>query len=674
MKGGGIGAWMAAGGMIAASAAMAQTAAPTRVVVNGQRAETADRIDRRVYDIKSDPAAQTGTAADVLGKLPSVQVTPAGKVTLRGDPGVTVLIDGKPPAAGNAIVQTLSAADIDRIEVMTNPSAQYAADGAAGIINIVTKKRHPLGLSGSVNARASTIGELVSGGSMVFTQGAWSIDSRLRYVHSPYRGKSVYGQDLPEAESETGGWRGDAENLLGNLNIAYRLDDRSTVTLEGQDYRGRATTTDTGRFTSAARIYDGRNRSTLSTGQRDIEGVYDYNDEKSGAHFTLDADHTDHDNPVSNAEVDRYAGGQAVYGFHRDTWGPQDNLKGDFERDLAAGRELTAGFELDHRITHVERTVYDIGAIAGPEADGFQHAFLGERSLYSAYATYQTPLGRWTVQPGLRVEWQRQAVAADGMAARDNRVGLYPSLHLNRDLSKSAKLKLSYARRVTRPDIADYDPGVMTATPFSRQTGNPGLKPSDTESWEAGYSDNCRGRSTDVTLFWRVTHDLQNTAHAAGPDGIVVDRPVNAGNATYGGLDLTRKAPLVKRWKYTLNATLSQGRVPQAAGGGRSFLSYTGTGVLQYDGAHGDQVQLIAGVTGRRYEIDGYTGATSHVDVTWQHPLTKKVSLVISASDLLGGNRTVTVIDTSGVRSRRQMQPFDQVMRVALAWKFGAKK
>ena len=669
-------AMTAVGLAAAAMPACAQNAShePTQVTVTGQRAETGDRIDRKVYDIKDDPQAKTGTAADILGKLPSVQITPAGKVTLRGEPGVTVLVDGKQPAAGNAVIQTLSAADIDRIEVMTNPSAQYGPDGAAGIINIVTKKRHPPGLSGSVNSRLSDIGEWVNGGTLVFTLGAWSIDSRLRYVHSPYHGDSAYSQDLPETETNIGGWRGDAENLLGNVNIAYKLDDRSTFTLEGQDYRARAKTTSFGAYSSAARSYDGVDVATSDTGQRDIEGVYDYNDDVTGAHLTLDADHTDYNAPSHNSETDTYGSGVALYGSHRDAWGPEDNIKADYERDFTSGRELTAGIELDHRVTHIDREVFDIGAIAGPEPDGFTHSFFGQRSVYSAYVTYQFPAGAWTVLPGLRVEDQRQDVAAGGLTASDNRVQLYPSLHLSRALSAKAKLKLSYARRVTRPNISDYDPGIVEATPFSTQTGNPALKPSDTDSWEAAYSESGKGTTRDITLFYRVTHDLQSQEHLTGASGIVIDRPGNEGDATYGGADLTLKAPFGGHWKYTLNATLQAAGVPQVEGGTRRYFGYTGNGGLQYNMVHGDQLQFTAGVTGRRYTVDGYTGATSHVDVAWQHPLTPKVSLVVSASDLFHGDRALTVVDTSLVQSRQYTQPFDQVVRVALAWKFGAKK
>jgi outer membrane receptor protein involved in Fe transport len=686
------GAWAVAGAVSAQSTAPASTQGPssapagantpttqsaaTQVVVKGKRAEVTDRIDRRVYNIASDPQSQTGTAADILGKLPSVQVTATGKVTLRGDPGVTVMIDGKIPAAGATIIQSLAASDIDRIEVMTNPSAQYAPDGTAGIINIITKKKHPLGLSGNLSARASSMGEVLTAGALVFTKGPWSIDSRLRYFRSSLGGDTAYQRTAPDVLTQTGRWRDHGENLLGDLNVAYKLNDRSTLTLEGEAYSTHSKAVDEGDYQSTAATYHSVKPASFSRDQSDIEGVYDYNSEKTGAHFTLDGDHSNTDLVQRNKETDTYAGGaQAIYGSRSHTRGPEDDVKGDYERDLSDGREITAGFEFDNHTSRIDRVVFNTGTISGPEADGFTHDFLGKRSIDSAYATYQFPIGKWTFLPGLRVEQQRLDVVSGGLSASQNLVSLYPSLHINRNLSATAKLKFSYSRRVQRPDISEYDPGIIQSNPFSRQTGNPALKPSDTDSFEVGYSDTKKTRNTDITLFYRVTHDLQNTENVAGTDGVVIIRPVNAGTAHYGGLDLTHKAPFgTSRWKYSLNATLNAARVPQLSGADRSFFSYVGNGILEYDAAKGDQFQIAAAVTGRQYEVDGYTGGTSHVDATWQHPLNKKVSLVITASDLFRGNRTVTVVDTPGVASRYRNQPNDQVVRVALSWKFGGKK
>ena len=163
----------------------------------------------------------------------------------------------------------------------------------------------------------------------------------------------------------------------------------------------------------------------------------------------------------------------------------------------------------------------------------------------------------------------------------------------------------------------------------------------------------------------------------AEASGVILEHPVSAGQARYGGLDLTHKAPLTifgqPHWKYSLNATISRAEVPQLVGGDRAYVGYIGNGILEYDAVHGDQVQMTVGVTGRTYVIDGYRGATSHVDLTWQHPLSPKVALVVTASDLFRGNRMLSVVDTPTLQSRMLSQPVDQVLRVALSWKFGGK-
>jgi outer membrane cobalamin receptor len=113
------------------------------VVVQAARPDAVARIDRNVYDIKNDPQAKGAPLLDILGKLPSVSVTPAGRVQLFGASGVTVMIDGK--AVSSEKLGAMSGTDVDKVEVMTNPSAQYAAQGSAGIINIVTRKRYSAG-------------------------------------------------------------------------------------------------------------------------------------------------------------------------------------------------------------------------------------------------------------------------------------------------------------------------------------------------------------------------------------------------------------------------------------------------------------------------------------------------------------------------------------------------
>ena len=129
--------------------AAAPAQAPTTVTVTGQRAAVVNRVDRKVYRIDQDLQATTGSAGDVLRDLPSVEVDADGNISLRGDSSVTVLIDGKPVsqmqgANRAAALQSIPAGDIEQVEVVTAPSAEFKPDGSGGIINIVTRKKHPV--------------------------------------------------------------------------------------------------------------------------------------------------------------------------------------------------------------------------------------------------------------------------------------------------------------------------------------------------------------------------------------------------------------------------------------------------------------------------------------------------------------------------------------------------
>src|SRR5262249_10580295 len=134
------------------------------------------KIDRRVYIVGTDLQSTTGGATDLLANIPSIEVDADGNVSLRGDPNVTILIDGKPAAAYQGSMQGLSlqslpASQIERIEVLTNPPAQYKAAGSGGVINIVMRKTHGPGLTGGAQASAGNQGRVVASANVAWSQG-----------------------------------------------------------------------------------------------------------------------------------------------------------------------------------------------------------------------------------------------------------------------------------------------------------------------------------------------------------------------------------------------------------------------------------------------------------------------------------------------------------------------
>ena len=121
-------------------------------VVTAERSRLSLRLDKQIFDVGADIVSQGGTANEVLDNVPMVNVSPEGIVSLRGNSGVKVLINGKPSAlADNNALQGIPASNIDKVEVMTNPSAKYEAEGSAGIINIILKDEKAKSLGGQVS-------------------------------------------------------------------------------------------------------------------------------------------------------------------------------------------------------------------------------------------------------------------------------------------------------------------------------------------------------------------------------------------------------------------------------------------------------------------------------------------------------------------------------------------
>src|ERR1700733_11821086 len=147
------------------------------ILVTARKEPVQRMIDRRAYDVTTDLQSTTGTAADILNDIPSVEVDADGIVSLRGDSNVTILIDGKPSAqltgaaAGDGLFQ-LPASEIAKVEILPNPPAQFKADGAAGVINIITKKSRPSGSSGTAQASVGNDQRYVLGATGNYNTGA----------------------------------------------------------------------------------------------------------------------------------------------------------------------------------------------------------------------------------------------------------------------------------------------------------------------------------------------------------------------------------------------------------------------------------------------------------------------------------------------------------------------
>ncbi|WP_240006746.1 TonB-dependent receptor [Pseudaquidulcibacter saccharophilus] len=657
--------------------------ADNKVIITGQRKDVVNKIDRRIYNIKDDPASKTGMALDVLDKIPSVQVNANGRVSLRGDPWVTILIDGKAPTNGQQALQSMSGNDIERVEVMTNPSAQYAPDGTSGIINIITKKHLPLGFSGNINIRGNDFGQRNGSAQLNFKYDRLTIKTIINSSHEPLPsdGGKIYISPFVAQSSFKSDGQIDSSRF--DMTTDYKINDNNSLTLKAIGFNSVRKTNNKNNYTSDITNYDGKITSRDDYQGHSIEGIYNFNNENNGTSFSIDATHDVYDPHNYSQTINNYADGDiSNYGLSSKSHIVYNDLKSDFERNFSDNNNLSMGFEYFNVKSNQDSSYFDIGGITGPYGGTYFHEFNGKQAQISFYTTYQQNIGKWTILPGLRIENEEIKAASGGLSTDHNKTSLYPSLHLSHDLGANSKLKLSYSRRVDRPEIYEYDPGIIGATATTRQTGNPNLKPSDTDSFEINYNYSKDKFNYETTVYYRKTYDYKSDYSYVDTDGIIVTRPENNGQLASGGLEFNLKTPLdkiIKGFNYSTNLNLYYRQVPQYSGGVKDFYGLSGNSLFEYQRPNrandlkGDLYQLKVIYRGRIYDSQGYSAGYYRTDFTYQHNVSKNISLVASIINFTDQNRLKTVVKRDNlyyISNGLNYQSFVKSVQLGLSYKF----
>jgi len=637
----------------------------TEVVITGQAVENIEKIDRRTYDIRDDPEARSGLIIDILRKLPSVTISVDGEVGLRGA-GVTILIDGKVPPEGNAAIRSLSSAGVERVEIMTHPSAQYTPDGTGGIINIITRKRHALKFSGDLGSQVNTRGQGNISLSGKVDVGRWELGGQLFLDHYQDRNSLHFHQEAHdpadgfEVINREDNTRSKAENAVGGLSVAYTLSDAATLTFKGEYGKYDSLTTGVSVYRG---VDDFDELSLVRTGNRrsDLQTLYEYVG-NSGEYLSLTAEHAQYVNRSTSA-YDQ--GGGDVYGSWFDNQGTTDRGQMDYERRFGRSR-LSAGVSIERTTSYVTSS-FDSGALAVGLAD-YDNLFAGKQTVAAAYATWQMPLGKWIVQPGLRLEKLELDLNTDGSS---NDADWYPSLHASRDLTDRTRLKLNYSKRVFRPALSDYDPSIRYYGGRNAASGNPDLEPQTTDSYEAVYSYADKDFSLDATLYHRDTRGDFSPYSEVTPAGLLLLTTVNAGHSRSNGVALTLRGPLTRHLSYSLDTDVFHIRMPFIGGGEHDQTGWSGNGLLAYAADSGDRFQLNLTGFSKALTWQGHTNGFYRLDASYRHDLTGKLSIVASVTDLLNSSRFSTVVDTMALKTVSSGRPNLRAVKIALTYSLG---
>lgn len=646
----------------------------TEVTVTGQRSP--NRIDREVYDPKADPDTPTSSAADALNKAPGVAVDPEGNVTLRGNSGVQVLIDGKPSAmlqgdmrAGT--LQSMGADDIESIEVMTNPSAQFGAEGTAGVINIVMKRnRKPGGtmsINGAIDSRGGYNGSIGGG----YNAGAMSVNGNLFYRHGDSETSSESSRerlnsagDVTSRSESTGSGKNLSDIIGVGAQWGYNLNDNDSVGIQANfnnrksDNRSFGTTDDYDAFDVLTSSYVSERTGINEQTNTSLRMDFSHKGDQDGENFKADIRLSQSDRLNDNITTQLYSVGtrpdrrtQRV----QDESGENIDISVDYNRRVGDG-ELAMGLEFDINKNSFDNGQYEVDLLTGDRTlDTINsNSFVLDQDETEAYITYQKPLGdKWIVLAGLRVE--NTSVTFNQITTRiyreNNYTKIHPSLHLSYLLDDTSKLRFQYSNRVRRPGANDLNPFIVYWDERNARSGNPELLPQTTHSLEGGYEYNKQGQIYTIKMFYQKDEDsFTERSFYLTPDVLLTTRE-NGGEGQKTGLEFNYNGKVTEKLKLNLRGTVAYNELETTRSG--VPYSYDSTAIngqarLDYQLTKKDRVLATFNAQGKELTGQGFREPRYTADMTYSHRFSNKFRLNLRIQDVFdsGENKTITRTET----------------------------
>jgi len=698
-KAGGVGALLAhlpALALAAPTGPVAGNAEAVVVTAPALRVETL--IDRRIYTVDADLQSLTGTVADVLGAVPSVEVDADGNVSLRGDASVTILVDGRPVAqlagqtAGDAL-QQIPAQDIERIEVLTNPPAQYKAEGSAGVINIVTRRVRRSGLSGGAQASAGDHHRSLLSGSANLGAGPWNVSATASVRHDERERQvaSVRTITDPATAVQTLGGHSQDETVVRTLprlklGVDFAPDEHRKV---------------------GAAFSRGERRGRRDFDQRDQSGPdavppTEITDRQSvGREWSFDTDQR-----LTFEQTTARAGESLNLALTRSVFREREHY--DYVNlallpagpptydDLALGEDLVSmGFNADYAGPAVAGRILRFGVGLRRDDDGYDSAgdtldplsrqptvdptltnqFRYGRREQAAYASYQAASGHWSLLGGLRLE--RTLIdtlqVGSNIAGRARYLRVYPSLHLERSVSDATTLSLGLTRRVAWPDASALNPFIDHQDTANLRAGNPSLPPQDTRAFELGVSVDTGRRTYGATGYLRLLRDAVTDVTVPVASDVVLTTKTTLPQSRAGGLEFTANGHLTAAFGYALSGNLYYSQIdgtPLGIPGLRSTAGLNAKFSLDYRKGR-DAAQLSLSRSDRRLTPQGEIGALNQVNVGWRHPLGGTLVAVATVADLFNGQRYTRTVRSPLLDEAYRRLTVGRVGYVGLAYGFG---
>lgn len=610
-------------------------------------------IDRTTYAVRDTAEARSESMLDLLERIPSVDVTASGQIRMYGRSGVKILIDGNEVANPQVVLRNLQGSQIVKIEVVSNPSAQFSAQGTGGIINIILRRSFASGLAGSLVGSGGSFGGYSAKASPTWSHGRMSLSASIGTSHGAtpsdfetQRAALDPGGAIIAQTIERGSKRAAAQNFTGSLAATYRPSGNQSMSLTANAVHVDGESTSRSDFTEFPDTGDRLSQTSsgmLNLHAQDIAFDYRRSFAKAGETLSFSAKQSD----SGTHSATHYAtlsslGGPSALDLRSQSETGVTSVRLDYALPFAPKRRLALGMAIQHqRDRLVSLTAGQSPLGTGAFADS--STIDGSWTQGAAYTTYQFPWAGTTILAGLRIESRRYDLRGQPAGSALHQTNIFPSLHAERAVASWLTEDLSYSRRIEWPSIAELDPALRFTDSTTARTGDPTLLPQITDSFEWKQSARVARHDIQLTAFWRRTGGYQSNATVLS-GGVLVLRPVSLGAQVSRGVSLDVHGPIARGVSYAVTGNLSDERV-DAAGALADLVHvsarYDVTAQIEYrDGAEGkrnaDHVELRVRHSGPTdIGLAGISAFTT-ANAIWSHGITDRLSSVLNVADAIG--------------------------------------
>ena len=523
------------------------------------------RLDKKIYNVGKDMTVKGGTASDVLDNVPSVTVDVEGTVSLRGNESVRILIDGKPSGlvglSGTDALRQLPAEAIQKVEVITSPSARYDASGTAGIINIILRKSKALGFNASTTLSAGIPDNYGISANINYRAKKFNVFTNLGYSYRDAPGNgyfknfytvtgNIISEEIREYQRKRNGFN-------SNIGLEYYLTKNASVTGSFL-YRNSIGETD---IDNTDFKYDALENIEIESFRNELEdetdNIVEYafnftqNFKSDGHKLTFDTKYQDSYEEESSfiTDIDIFPVTNDI--LLEKILSLEDEqrllLKADYVLPIGKNQQFEAGYQSNFKTTNTDYEV-QVNTDNGFVLDNNVSNILDyQENIHAFYTQYGNKFGKFSTLMGLRMEVSDISLEVSGLDLdfKKNYTELFPTLNLSYELNETENITLGYNRRIRRPHSRHMSPFATRSSTTNIFQGNPDLNPIFSDGIDLGYLKKWNKLTFNTSVYFRhATNAFQYVREDSGEVNdngipIIITTPINLNDEDRIGLEFS---------------------------------------------------------------------------------------------------------------------------------------